>query len=144
MPRSLARVLAALLLLVVGALGCTGPVHKAGSDLLTNHYYFKDGYRIEGPYGTWIHKAGSNEDMLKIGLGYEEKDFTDQDRDGKVDMIDINERRFIRADKGAEQLFADADAELARYRVWMHVHEIHTRWQAMSATDLARAAGYQH
>lgn len=133
--------LACFTLLWMIAAGCSGSVHKAGNDLLSNHYYSRDGYQIDSPYGVWLHKSGENKNTLTIGDGYRRRNLIDKDCDGSVDTLEVNDRTFFRHDPGAEPLFAEADATLARYRGWIHVDETHAHWKSMSVSELAKAAG---
>lgn len=130
-----------VLAVLIGCAGCN-TMQRAFNGATSNHYYEKDGYRVDGPYAFFKHTETPNENVMTLGFSYGQKIYTDQESDGKVDEIQFEGQRYHRDDPGAEQMFAQADEEWAYCFRKMHLDEVDAKWRGMSLSERAQVSGY--
>lgn len=133
------RVALALLLLPLFA-GCF--LERAGTRVLSNRVYTKDGFAVTNEWGRYEHRESAKQDTLTVHNGYDTQELVDNNADGKVDVITFKGQKYYRDEQGIAEMFARADDDWCHYTHHMQIPESMEEWRASSPDDLARREGY--
>jgi hypothetical protein len=110
--------------------------------LVINRYYRESGYLVRGVHGVWVYDESRSTDALTYGEGFQERVYTDNDRDGKPDLISYRDEKIRRGSAGSEKLFQEADDRFEQARRRYEIAEIDREWRAMTPDERARRHDY--
>ncbi|MBI2921316.1 MAG: hypothetical protein HYY18_09565 [Planctomycetes bacterium] len=110
--------------------------------VLINHWYREDGYMVKGMHGKYDWDEKSGVATLKTGEGFEERTYTDRDRDGLPDEIKFNNEIIHRNTEGTEEVFVRADHDFEQARRRYEIADVEAEWRRMSPDERAERNRY--
>ncbi len=125
--------------------GCQA-AQQAYCRTLSNWTFEKNHFSITSPYGSYKYTHSEDpairEEKLTFGYGSDERTLTNRGEDKLVEKVEYRGRTYLREDKGTEEMFAQADAQMAYYKEKMLAAKAYETWISKRADDVARDKGF--
>ncbi len=126
-------------------LGCQS-AQQAYCRTFSNWSFERTRFTIKSPYGTYKYEHSEDpalrSERIVFGYGSDERTLTDHGADGTIEKVEYRGQTYLREDKGTEEIFSEADEQMAYYKEQMLAAKAYETWITKRADDVARDNGF--